>query len=61
MIATYCFLHFGKPISESISSVFGGYILGLIALNSRNIWGGVFIHVGVAWLMEFFGWWQSVR
>jgi hypothetical protein len=61
MIATYCFLHFGKPISESISSVFGGYILGIISLNSRNIWGGVFIHVGVAWLMEFFGWWQSVR
>lgn len=61
MIATYCFLHFGKPLGESISSIFGGYVLGIISLNSRNIWGGVFIHVGVAWLMEFFGWWQSVR
>lgn len=61
MAATYCFLHFGKPISETITSIFGGYILGIISMNSRNIWGGVFIHLGVAWLMEFFGWWQSLK
>ncbi|MEQ9231970.1 MAG: CPBP family intramembrane glutamic endopeptidase [Cyclobacteriaceae bacterium] len=59
MIATYCFLHFGKPLGESISSIFGGYVLGIIAMNSRNIWGGIFIHLGVAWLMELFGWLQN--
>ena len=59
MIATYCFLHFGKPLGESISSLFGGYVLGIIALNGRNIWGGILIHLGVAWLMELVGWLQS--
>ena len=61
MAATYCFLHFGKPLGETISSIFGGYVLGIISLNSRNIQGGIFIHLGVAWLMELFGWWQNLR
>lgn len=52
MAATYCVLHFGKPMGEAISSVFGGYILGIIALYGKNIWGGVFIHGGIAFLME---------
>ena len=52
MVVTYAFLHFGKPLGETIGSVFGGYILGVIALRTRNIWGGVAIHLGVAWLME---------
>lgn len=54
MVAAYAVLHFGKPMGEAISSVFGGYILGVIALYSRNIWGGVFLHGGVAFLMEIF-------
>ncbi|MGB3463624.1 MAG: CPBP family intramembrane glutamic endopeptidase [Cyclobacteriaceae bacterium] len=54
MAATYCYLHFGKPLGESVSSIFGGYILGIIALRTQHIWGGIMIHVGVAWLMEFF-------
>jgi hypothetical protein len=54
MAATYAVLHFGKPLGETISSVFGGYILGVIALYSRNIWGGVFLHGGIAFLMEVF-------
>ena len=61
MVVTYAFLHFGKPLGETISSVFGGYVLGIIAYYSRNIWGGIFIHLGVAWLMELFGWLQGMR
>ena len=61
MVATYAFLHFGKPLGETISSVFGGYVLGIISYNSRNIWGGIFIHLGVAWLMELLGWLQGLR
>ncbi len=53
MVATYAFLHFGKPMAETIGSVFGGYILGIIALQSRTILGGVMIHMGVALLMDF--------
>ena len=54
MAATYAVLHFGKPMGETISSVFGGYILGILALTTRNIWGGVWIHVSIALLMELF-------
>lgn len=52
MVAAYAFLHFGKPMGEAISSIFGGYILGVIAFYSRNIFGGIVIHVGIAYLME---------
>jgi hypothetical protein len=54
MAATYAVYHFGKPIGETISSVFGGYILGVIALYTRNIYGGIFLHGGIALLMELF-------
>ncbi|TRX60863.1 CPBP family intramembrane metalloprotease [Fulvivirga sp. M361] len=59
MVVTYCFYHFGKPAGEAISSIAGGYILGVIALESRSILGGVMIHIGVAWLMELFAWLQQ--
>jgi len=52
MVVVYSSIHFGKPMGECISSVFGGYILGVVAFYSRNIWGGVVIHIGLAWLME---------
>ena len=52
MVASYCVLHFGKPLGECVSSIFGGYVLGVIALYTRNIWGGVIVHVGLAWMME---------
>ncbi|MEM6264734.1 MAG: CPBP family intramembrane glutamic endopeptidase [Bacteroidota bacterium] len=52
MASVYCARHFAKPLGESISSIFGGYILGVIALRSKNILGGVFIHMGIALLME---------
>jgi len=51
-------LHFGKPIGEAISSIFGGYVLGVIALNTKSIVGGSIVHIGVAWLMELFAYLQ---
>lgn len=53
----YCFIHFGKPWAETLSSFFGGYILGLMAFQTKNIWGGIFVHVGIALLMEIFAFW----
>jgi hypothetical protein len=52
MAVVYCLLHFGKPAGEAVSSIFGGYILGVIAYETRSIWGGVIVHVGIAWMME---------
>ena len=62
MALLYCVFHFGKPMGECIGSLFGGYILGIIAYSTRSIWGGVVIHMGVALLMDLFAiaahqWW----
>jgi hypothetical protein len=58
MAVIYCFLHFGKPAGEAVSSIFGGYILGVIALETRSVWGGIIVHLGIAWLMELVGFLQ---
>jgi hypothetical protein len=52
MAVIYCSLHFGKPMGEAISSIFGGYVLGVIAYETRSVWGGIIVHMGIAWLME---------
>lgn len=52
MVSAYCFLHFGKPLGECLSSIVGGYILGVVAFYTRNIWGGVMVHMGLAFMME---------
>ena len=59
MVGIYCLFHLGKPPLECISSIFGGYILGVIALYSRSILGGSMIHIGMAWSMEWFAWLQN--
>ncbi len=58
MAGAYVILHFGKPLGETISSFFGGFILGVIAFEKRNIFGGIVIHVGIAYLMEIAAIWQ---
>jgi hypothetical protein len=50
----YLLLHFEKPLGEAIGSIFGGYILGIIALRSKSILGGFLVHAGIAALMELF-------
>ncbi|WP_077924153.1 CPBP family intramembrane glutamic endopeptidase [Spirosoma sp. 209] len=52
MVVWYCAIHFGRPLGEAVSSVFGGYLLGVLALSTRSIWGGLLIHIGIAWGME---------
>jgi hypothetical protein len=55
MAAFYCTIHFGKPLGECISSYIGGIILGVITYYSRSIYGGLMVHLGIAWLMELGG------
>lgn len=52
MVSLYCLYHFGKPMPEAVSSVFGGLALGILSYNTRSIYGGVLIHLGVAYSME---------
>lgn len=48
----YCTAHFGKPMAECISSLFGGLMLGVIAYKSRSIYVGVLLHLCLAWGLE---------
>lgn len=52
MVVPYCMIHFPKPALEALGAVIAGSILGVLALRVRNIWGGVTIHVAVAWWMD---------
>jgi len=58
MVALYCFIHFEKPLLEAISSIAGGMALGIIAYYGRSIYGGIIAHLGVAWMMELFAFFQ---
>jgi hypothetical protein len=53
MACFYVTIHFGKPLGETISSFFGGTILGILAIRTGSVAGGIIVHLGVAWLMEF--------
>jgi len=55
MAVFYCTIHFGKPMAECISSYFGGLILGIVVHRTRSIWGGLMVHLGIAWMMEAIG------
>jgi uncharacterized membrane protein len=61
MAAAYCFIHFGKPAGEAISSIVGGTILGIIALETKSIWGGIIVHIGIAWMMELAAYLQKIN
>jgi CAAX protease family protein len=52
MIVPYCMIHYGKPMAETLGAIFAGLILGTLALRTRSIWLGVFIHVSVALTMD---------
>ena len=55
MACFYCTIHFGKPLGECISSYFGGTLLGIVVYHTRSIFGGLMVHLGIAWLMEIGG------
>ena len=52
----YCTIHLGKPMGEAISSFWGGLLLGIISYNTGSVWGGLIVHLGIAWFMEIGGW-----
>lgn len=53
MVMPYVMIHFSKPLYETVGAVIAGTVLGLLSLRTGSIAGGVFIHVGVAWTMDF--------
>lgn len=53
MVMPYVMIHFSKPLYETVGAIIAGTVLGLLSLRTGSIAGGVFIHVGVAWTMDF--------
>jgi hypothetical protein len=43
---------------ETTSALFGGYFLGALAFQTRHIWGGVIIHMGIALIIELLRFFQ---
>ncbi|HAN31285.1 MAG TPA: hypothetical protein DCQ06_06765 [Myxococcales bacterium] len=59
MAIPYCMIHYGKPLPECLGSIIAGLTLGVLAMDTRSIWGGVTIHVAVAWGMDFAALWRK--
>ncbi|MDQ4427440.1 CPBP family intramembrane glutamic endopeptidase [Thalassolituus sp.] len=52
MCLPYLMLHFPKLWPESFGAILFGFFLGVLALMSRSIWGGVLVHVSIALMMD---------
>jgi len=52
MMIPYVMIHFGKPLPECFAAVLAGVVLGTLALKTRSIWAGFFLHVSVALSMD---------
>jgi membrane protease YdiL (CAAX protease family) len=48
----YCMVHFTKPALEVVGAIPAGIVLGVLALRTQSIWGGVLLHVAVALSMD---------
>ena len=55
MALAYMCIHLGKPDFELCLSVVGGYLLGVLALRTRHLWGVVIIHLGIVMFFEVAG------
>jgi membrane protease YdiL (CAAX protease family) len=61
MVVPYTMIHFGKPLPEVLGAIVAGTVLGHLALKTRSVWGGVAVHVGVAWSMDALALYQKMK
>lgn len=59
MCLPYLMLHFPKLWLESFGAISFGFFLGILALRSKSIWGGVGVHVSIALMMDCMAMMQS--
>lgn len=52
MIVPYMMIHLSKPWLEASGAIFFGLFLGVLALHTRSIWGGVLVHISIALSMD---------
>lgn len=53
MCVPYLMIHFPKLWLEATGAILFGLFLGLLAMRSRSIWGGVAVHITIALAMDF--------
>lgn len=58
-IMPYVMIHFGKPFPETIGAIVAGLVLGTMALRSRSIVPGIFVHFSIAIGMDLLSLWQQ--
>ena len=54
MVIPYALIHIYKPFPEAVGSIVAGLVLGYLAIKTRSIWPGLFVHAGVAFSMDLF-------
>ncbi|MFO1433134.1 MAG: CPBP family intramembrane glutamic endopeptidase [Candidatus Competibacteraceae bacterium] len=59
MCLPYLMIHFPKPWLEATGAIFFGLFLGILALRTRSIWGGVLVHISIALSMDLLALWQT--
>jgi len=52
MCVPYLMIHFPKLWPEATGAILFGLFLGILALQSRSIWGGFMVHAGIAITMD---------
>ncbi len=52
MVIPYCLIHYAKPAPEAFAAIIAGVVLGTLAMKTRSVWGGVLLHVTIAWSMD---------
>lgn len=52
MCVPYMMIHLPKLPLEATGAILFGLFLGILALQSRSIWGGILVHAGVALSMD---------
>jgi len=60
MVVVYALIHFEKPLLEALSSIIGGLALGVISYRTKSIYGGIILHLGIAFMMEIAGTFQMM-
>jgi membrane protease YdiL (CAAX protease family) len=61
MCVPYLMIHFPKLWAEAFGAISFGLFLGILAMRSRSIWGGFFVHAGVAVTMDVASLFQQGR
>jgi membrane protease YdiL (CAAX protease family) len=52
MCVPYMMIHLPKLWPEATGAILFGFFLGILAMQSRSIWGGVLVHAGIALSMD---------